>query len=138
MGISKAPILYRVLHYKNKDGKEALGERCGAFLFENGTVRVIRNDESTFDIALKSEIIAMNSGGGGGGIFCYSLFIVDAKMRAYEIKDKTAVGVTGLPDGLKIKDISCGDEFTVFLSECGRVFGMGSEWEWQIGIATQN
>ena len=46
--------------------------------------------------------------------------------------------VTGLPDGIKIKDISCGNGSTVFLSECGRVFGVGSNREWQIGIATQN
>ena len=110
---------------QNKDGEKALvkgtmnrGEWAHAFLLENGTVRVIKR--SKFDITLESEIIAMNSGS-----YCDSLFIIDAKMRAYEIKNETAVRVTGLPDGIKIKDISCGDGFTVFLSECGRVFGMG-------------
>ena len=54
---------------QNKDGEEALvkGVMSGdsglhAFLFENGTVRVIKEDKSTFDITLESEIIKMNSG----------------------------------------------------------------------------
>ena len=74
---------------QNKDGGEALvksvmngSDRFHAFLFENGTVRVIISNGSIFDIALESDIIAMNSGDRYN-----SLFIVDAKMRAYEIND---------------------------------------------------
>ena len=78
---------------QNKDGEEALVKSVlngslwfHAFLFENGTVRLVKNDGSTFDITLEPEIIAMNSGN-----CCNSLFIVDAKMRAYEIKHGTPV-----------------------------------------------
>ena len=79
---------------------------------------MIEHDKSTFDITLESEIITINSDG-------YELFIVDAKMRAYEIKDgDTPVRATGLPDGMKIKDISCSYRFTVFLTKCGRMLVM--------------
>ena len=121
---------------RNKDGKEALVKNVmngsitfHAFLFENGTVRVNGDDEPAFDIALEPKVIAMNSGND-----CESLFIVDAKMRTYKIKNKAVVRVTGFPDGIKIKDISCGDGFTVFLSECGRVFGMGLNWNGRLGL----
>ena len=97
---------------QDKNGKDVLvksvmngGDRFHALLLKNGTVRVIKDDDSVFDIALKSEIIAMNSGN-----YCFSLFIVDVKMRAYEIK-KIAIKITGFPDGIKIKDISCGNRF---------------------------
>ena len=40
----------------------------------------------------------------------------------------------GLPDGIKIKDISCNLGFTVFLSDCGRVFGMGSNCISALGL----
>ena len=100
-----------------------------AFLFENGTVRVIKEDKPTFDIALKPEIISMSSGN-----HCKSLFIIDEKMHAYRIKDKASVRVTGLPGGINIKDISCGDRFTAFLSECGRVFGIGLNYGGMLGL----
>ena len=121
---------------KNKDGDETLvksvmngDDAFHAFLLEDRTVRVVKEDESTFDITLESEIIAINSDNTAD-----SLFIIDSKMRAYEIKDKTPVRVTGLSDGIKIKDISCGYKFTVFLSECGRVFGMGSNGNVRLGL----
>ena len=59
----------------------------------------------------------MNSGN-----CCDSLFVIDAKMHTYEIRKKIPTRVTGLPDGLKIKDINCSYYFTVFLSKCGRVW----------------
>ena len=118
------------------DGEEALvksmmtgSDELHAFLFENGRVRVIERNGSIFNIPSESKIITMNSGN-----YCDSLFIVDAKMRAYEIKDKTPVRITGLPDGIKIKDISSGYRFTVFLSECGRIFGMGSNDYGRLGL----
>ena len=55
-------------------------------------------------------------------------------MRAYEIKDETPIKITGIPDGIKIKDISCGDAFTVFLSKYGRVLGMGENWNGKLGL----
>ena len=128
-------ILSRII-LKNKDGEDTLvkcvrngGNRLHAFLLENGTVRVVENNKSTFDIALKSDIITMNSGN-----CCNSLFILDAKMRAYEIKNGTPTRVTGLPNEIKIKDISCGCGFTVFLSKCGRVLGMGLNENGALGL----
>ena len=121
---------------KSKDDKETLvknvmngSDELHAFLFENGTVRVVEEDKSTFDISLESEIIKINSGN-----YCNSLFIVDKKMRGYEIKNRTPIRVTGLPDTIKIKDISCGDGFTMFLSECGRVFGTGPNEDGILGL----
>ena len=121
---------------QDKDGEEPLvksmmngsGE-LHAFLLESGTVRVIKRDQSTFYIALESGIIKMNSGN-----YCDSLFLVDSQMRAYQIKDKSPIRVTGLPDEIKIKDISCGYQFTVFLSECGRVFGIGLNYNGRLGL----
>ena len=100
------------------------------FLFENGRVRVIERNGSTFDIPSESKIIKMNSGN-----YCHSLFVIDAKMRAYEIKDKTPVRITGLPNAIKIKDISSGYKFTVFLSECGQVLGMGLNDRGNLGLS---
>ena len=79
---------------QNKDGDDIFH----AFLLKNGIVRMIKVNEPTFDIALKSEIIAINSGNTAN-----SLFIVDA------------IRVIGLLDKLKIKNISCGYQFTMFL-----------------------
>ena len=98
-----------------------------AFLSGNGTVRVVKVGFA-FDIALDSDIITMSSGN-----YCKSLFIIDKEMYAYEIEDKTPTRVTEL-SGLKIKDISCGDKFTVFLSEYGRVFGIGENGDGRLGL----
>ena len=103
--------------------------RFHAFLLENGTVRMINRDESVYDVALKSEIITINSGNSSN-----LLFVVNKKMRAYEIINKKAIRVTGLPAGIKIKDISCGGEFTVFLSDSGRAFGMGRNLNSKLGL----
>ena len=117
---------------KNKDEKEALvksvmngGWIFHAFLCENGTIRVVNKSGPTFDIVLESDIIAMNSGN-----YSTSLFAIDTKMCTYEIKDNTPVRL----DGIKIKDISCSALFTVFLSECGRVFGIGSNRYSRLGL----
>ena len=91
---------------------------------------MIKSDEATSDIALELDIIKMNSGN-----YCIPLFIIDAKMRAYEIGNRIPVRVTSILDGIKIKDISCTDEFTVFLSKCGRVFGMGSNFYGKLGLS---
>ena len=121
---------------QNKDGNEVLVKDVmngnvwlRVFLLENGTVRMIKKNKSTFDITLEPEIISINSGN-----YCNSLFVIDTKMCAYEIKDETPVRVTGLPNGIKIKDISCGNEFTVFLSECGRVLGTGLNNKSALGL----
>ena len=122
---------------QNKDGEEPLVKNImngdidfRAFLFENGTVRVIRAGELTLDITLESEIIRMNSGN-----CCDSLFVIDSKMRVYQIKNKTPIQFIGLPDGIRIKDISCGIGFTMFLGECGRVFGMGVNDNGKLGLS---
>ena len=110
---------------KNKDGDNVLVKDVmngswivHAFLLENGKMRVIE-EEGSFDIELESGIIKMNSGN-----HCKSLFVIDKKMRAYEIKNKTAVIITGL-NGIKIKDISCGCQFTLLLSKSGQLYGLG-------------
>ena len=128
--------LTRIL-LQNKDGKEVLIKSMmngsltlHAFLFEHGTMRIIESNGSIFDIALKSDIIRMNSGN-----YCNSLFVIDMKMRAYKIKDGTPIRVTKLPNGIKIKDISCGIGFTIFLSECGQVFGIGSNSIGKLGLS---
>ena len=53
------------------------------FLLGNGTIRAITNNEFAFDFTLESKIITMNSGN-----CCGSLSIIDAKMHAYEIKNR--------------------------------------------------
>ena len=98
------------------------------FFLENGKVRIL-DSQSQSDIVLESEIITMNSGN-----ICESLFLIDSKKQAYEIKDKAPIKVTGLPDALEIKDISCSYQFTVFLSECGRAFGVGSNSNGRLGL----
>ena len=59
-----------ILHFQGKDGEEVLVKKCDD-----------DEDDPTFDITLESEIIGMNS-----GTYCDSLFVIDAKMRAYETK----------------------------------------------------
>ena len=68
MDIKDINTLSRII-LENEDGEQALVRSVmngsygfHAFLLENWTVRVIKRDGTTFDIALELDIIKMNSG----------------------------------------------------------------------------